>query len=255
MVRMGQKGYTHQEFVKLVELVNPTIKIIGKFINSSTKILVKCEHSEREIVAWQLLKQKKYCCNSAYHKQRVPAQLRSLSDRIEQYSPIFNKLLDFSNASLKSSQKLNNIKCNKHNIIFSQWFDALRQGIGCPQCGKEHKRNAGINMLKIARQQQLNLGHAKYISKSETKWLDSLNVPIRQHWLSDVKYNVDGYDPVSNTVYLYHGRFWHGCIETFDPEMIHPILKVKMKQLYEQTLEWESKIKNAGYQLIVQWGK
>ena len=110
-------------------------------------------------------------------------------------------------------------------------------------------------MLKVARQKQLELGSAKYVSKSETKWLDSLDVPVRQKWLEDVQYSVDGYDASTNTVYLYHGRFWHGCLETYDPDDIHPILKVKMKQLHKQTLSWEKKIKDAGYNLVVQWGK
>jgi hypothetical protein len=93
-------------------------------------------------------------------------------------------------------------------------------------------------MLDRARKQQLNLGKAKFVSKSETKWLDSLTVPVRQYWLRDVEYSVDGFDPSTNTVYLYHGKFWHGCPDTFDPEFIHPILKVKMKQLHLRNIQF-----------------
>ena len=107
----------------------------------------------------------------------------------------------------------------------------------------------------MARKKQLEMGNAKFVSKQETKWLDELGIDVRQHWLSDVKYSVDGFDKDTNTVYLYHGSFWHGCPETFDPEEVHPILKVKMKQLYEQTLNWENKIKQAGYNLVVKWEK
>lgn len=92
------------------------------------------------------------------------------------------------------------------------------------------------------------------MSKAETKWLDSLNVIGRQVFLEDIYYTVDGYDYDTNTVYLYHGRFWHGCPNTYDPEEQHPILKVKMKELYEKTIYYENKIKDAGYGLIVHWG-
>ena len=37
--------------------------------------------------------------------------------------------------------------------------------------------------------------------------------------------------------------------------IIPHLLKVKMKQLHKQTLSWEKKIKDAGYNLVVQWGK
>ena len=84
--------------------------------------------------------------------------------------------------------------------------------------------------------------------------LDELGVKDRQVWLKDVKYKVDGFDTETNTVYLYHGRFWHGCPETFDPEMIHPVVKLPMKDLYEKTMLYENKIKAAGYNLIVKWG-
>jgi hypothetical protein len=81
-----------------------------------------------------------------------------------------------------------------------------------------------------------------------------LEVPVRQKWLEDIKYSVDGFDPETNTVFLYHGKFWHGCIYTFDPELIHPILKVKMKDLYEKTMLIENQIKKAGYNLVTKWG-
>jgi hypothetical protein len=256
MVIMGQKGYTHKEFVKLVKEKNPLLTVVGNFVNTSTKILIRCQHSEREVVAWQLLKPRKHCCNKAYHAGRIPAQVKTIEDRKVELQTKFGDSLNCNNIQYNESRdKITNLKCVKHNKFFSQWVNSLNKKIGCPECGKENKRNAGIRMLDRARKQQLNLGKAKFVSKSETKWLDSLEVPVRQYWLRDVEYSVDGFDPSTNTVYLYHGKFWHGCPDTFDPEFIHPILKVKMKQLYEQTIIWEDKIKSAGYNLIVRWGK
>ena len=92
-----------------------------------------------------------------------------------------------------------------------------------------------------------------FVSHKERRWLDELGVAERQYWLEDVKYKVDGYDPVTNTVYLFHGKFWHGCPITYDPEMIHPVIKLPMKYLYEKTMLYESKIKDAGYNIIVKW--
>jgi len=71
----------------------------------------------------------------------------------------------------------------------------------------------------------------------------------------DVKCVVDGYDPKTNTVYLYHGSFWHGNPEKFPSNMIHPIRKdITMGELYQNTLLYEEKIKTAGYKLITHWG-
>jgi len=36
--------------------------------------------------------------------------------------------------------------------------------------------------------------------------------------------------------------------------MIHPVVKIPMKDLYEKTLMYEDKIRDAGYNLIIEWG-
>jgi hypothetical protein len=169
---------------------------------------------------------------------------------------IFGESIDVSSISfdIVDRAKIVGLVCKEHGI-FDQWMGSLLKNIGCPDCGLIRARPDRIKNAKAMRKRALDKGKAKYVSKSETKWLDSLDVPVRQKWLEDVQYSVDGYDASTNTVYLYHGRFWHGCLETYNPDDIHPILKVKMKQLHKQTLSWEKKIKDAGYNLVVQWGK
>ena len=250
---MKKTAYTQKEFIAKATLVNPNISITGEYIGVENKIEIECKHLGKNMVYAYTLLKPRYCCKQGYHSNRIPAMKKDLNTRKLEYSNIFGDKLDFSQSEIVS-QKLNNIICKKHNIIFGQWFSSLKKGIGCPQCGKENKKSAGIKMLSVARQKQLECGNAKFVSKVETNWLDTLNIPIRQYWLEDVKYNVDGFDPTTHTVYLYHGRFWHGCPKTYNPDEIHPILKVKMKQLYEQTISWENKIKKAGYNLITKWG-
>ena len=129
-------------------------------------------------------------------------------------------------------------------------FTGKKIGI-CPECNRE--RN--LEQLKYA----APIAWAKtkdgiFVSQPEKEWLNSLNVSKRQVWLENVKCKVDGFDSDTNTVYLYHGRFWHGCPHTYDPESIHPIIGVKMKDLYLRTLEYEQRIKDAGYNLVTKWG-
>lgn len=250
---MKKTAYSQEEFISKVSTINPNIVITGSYTGVENKIEIECSHLGKNMVyAYSLLKPR-HCCRKGYHANRIPAMKKDIETRKTEYSALFGNSLDFSQAVIKS-QKLDNIVCNKHKITFEQWFSSLKQRIGCPECGKENKKSAGIKMLAVARKKQLERGNAKFVSKAEAKWLNELNVPIRQHWLDDVKYCVDGFNPDTNTVYLYHGKFWHGCLQTYKPEEIHPILKVSMKQLNEQTLSWEEKIKEAGYNLIIKWG-
>jgi hypothetical protein len=252
---MKKSAYTFEEYVTKVKSVNPDIVVTGNYTGVENKIEISCKHQGSNMVyAYSLLKHRN-CCRKGYFENRTIPNKKDINNRKTEIIEIFANKIVTDNAVYNTDRdKILNLFCNKHQVVFDQWIGALRKGIGCPHCGKENKSVAGIKMLVLARKKQLELGNAKFISKQETKWLDELNVTNRQYWLEDVKYSVDGFDPITNTVYLYHGKFWHGCPETFNPDEIHPILKVKMKQLYKQTIEWENKIKQAGYNLITKWG-
>lgn len=243
---------SHEQFLKELEVKHPTIQLLEEYKNTDTKIRYKCSHGEHLNIPWRLLKMK-YCCRKGYYESGAmwestlitldEAKTRALRDRSN---------IDVSNCYFikqGSAKKLAGIICNIHNVEYSSY---ISQKIGlCPECNKE--RN--LAQLEIAGPLAwASQKSGSFVSKKESEWLDSLGVKIRQYWLEDVKYKVDGYDPNTKTVYLYHGRFWHGCPDTYDPYMIHPIVKIPMKDLYEKTMHYEEKIKNAGYTLIVKWG-
>jgi len=97
------------------------------------------------------------------------------------------------------------------------------------------------------------------ISKEESKWLDSLGIlnEHRQYSIvgaSGKKYNVDGFDPYTNTVYEYNGSFWHGNPDYYDKDVTHPIISgVTHGDLYEKTLIRQNDITDAGYNLVAKW--
>jgi len=253
---MKKSAYTHKEFVDKVKSVNPDISVIGNYAGVEKKIEIKCNHSgSNSVYAYTLLKPRN-CCRKAYHENRVPTLKKGIDDRKIEIKKIFGESLDVDNISfdIVDRAKIIGLVCKEHGI-FDQWMGSLLKNIGCPHCTLIRAGPDRIKNAAAMRKRALDKGKARFVSTSETKWLDSLGIPVRQKWLNDVKYSVDGYDPFTITVYLYHGRFWHGCLETYNPDDIHPILKVKMKQLNEQTLSWEKKIKDAGYNLVVQWSK
>lgn len=252
---MKKGSYSQIDFVNLVKEANPDIEVIGQFAGVEKKITIACSHSgQTDVYAYRLLKPNKHCCKKGYYDSKK-GKGKSLQERIDMYKEIAPEFISFDECFLHEHQKLHNLYCSVHNLHFSQWFNSLRLGLACPECGKEKLRTSGKTNIVAARQAQFEKGSAKFVSRAETEWLNELNIPVRQYWLTDLKYSVDGFDPSTNTVYLYHGKFWHGCPDSYDPEMIHPILKVKMKELYKKTMHWENKIKAAGYNLVTEWGK
>ncbi|XP_060868772.1 uncharacterized protein LOC132943701 [Metopolophium dirhodum] len=64
---------------------------------------------------------------------------------------------------------------------------------------------------------------------------------------------VDGYDETEKKVYQYHGCFWHGCPECFNPNDINPVNNNTMTDLYNDTIRRTINLKQKGYQVEEMW--
>lgn len=250
--------YTKEEFIKKVSDTNTNIEVfVEDYKGVDARYKYKCQHGISELYGWQLIK-RKHCCKKGYWDSKIKSDETATEEFIAKSKKIWKEgIIDYSKCKSKAdaANKGHKVKlrCIMHDVWFTQHVGAHLDGrFGCLQCKSEQRSN----ITKDLHNKGILGGKSwRSISKGETEWLDSLNVPVRQYRLPDVDYyNVDGYDPNTNTVYLYHGRFWHGCPETFNPEETHPVVGIKMKDLYEKTLFYENKVKEAGYNLVVKWG-
>lgn len=91
------------------------------------------------------------------------------------------------------------------------------------------------------------------------RWLKSLGKNIRhaenggEFKIPNTRYRADGYDPNTNTVYEFHGTYWHGHPKFHKPEDIHPVSGHTFGDLYQKTLMRENLIRSLGYNLVVMW--
>jgi len=100
-------------------------------------------------------------------------------------------------------------------------------------------------------------------SKAQIKWVKQIeniaNIKI-QHALSDIGEfyipnigKVDGYCEATNTVYEYHGDFWHGNPDIYHPNDVNKMSHKTFGELYQKTLDRDNKIRLMGYNLIIKW--
>lgn len=64
---------------------------------------------------------------------------------------------------------------------------------------------------------------------------------------------VDGYCKKTNTVYEFHGDYWHGNPKIYPSNELHPILGCTYSELYRRTLERDNLIRSMGYNLVTMW--
>lgn len=112
----------------------------------------------------------------------------------------------------------------------------IKNGINCPACSP-----VGYSQAAIV-------------------WLNSLNDKNIQHAenggefrIPGTYYRADGYNPITNTIYEFHGTFWHGDPRVYDPDEYNSVTKCKFGELYQKTLKKEAAIKELGFNLIVIW--
>jgi len=63
----------------------------------------------------------------------------------------------------------------------------------------------------------------------------------------------DGFCQKTNTVYEFHGDYWHGNPRKYDPEHVNKSNKQQFGDLYDNTLEREAIIVSLGYNLVTIW--
>lgn len=139
---------------------------------------------------------------------------------------------DYSETTYKSDQKDRKvfIICRKHGKFLQQATNHL-SGANCPKC-------AGI------------------ISKVEKEWLDTIKVPERQKRISlggRKSSTVDGFDPATNTVYQFHGDYWHGNPDVFPGHTMNKLAKKTHKELYDRTIARDEQLRALGYNVVVMW--
>ena len=159
----------------------------------------------------------------------------NVNDFIKRAHEIHDNKYNYSLISvIKNNLMKINIICRFHKkeFIFKQSVSNHLRGHGCPKC--THR-----------------------ISKNEFKWLNLLNIKQENRQISlpglSNYIKVDGYDPDTNTVYEFYGDYWHGNLNKFAANDLHPVRKKTFGEVYKNTLKKENSIKKAGYNLVSIW--
>lgn len=146
---------------------------------------------------------------------------------------------DYSVSNYKGTKRKIEIICPKHGKFTALAGNHLFRKSGCIRCAVELRTP--------------NCRH--FISKVETKWLDSLNIKYRNVFikLGDKRINVDGFDSRTNTIYEFYGDYWHGNPKKFNANDINQNIGITFGELYLRTIERENALKQLGYNIVSIW--
>jgi len=224
-----------RSFLTTKEIVNLCIKTHGKkydyslvdYKNSKTKIKIKCNSCLNifEQLPYNHYGSKNGCPTCYSVKSRKIQQL-SFDDFVKKSRSVHKNKYDYSLVDYVNNRTKVQIKCNSCDNIFSQRPMQHMIGTGCPKCW-----------------------HESYISKPEIEFLDFLKIKSRQQCIGECV--VDGIS--NNIIYEFLGDYWHGNLNTFDPQKINEILKISFSTLNRKTVRRFKWLSNQGYKIKYIW--
>lgn len=224
-------SYTQQDFLYHAEKIHGDRFDYSEaeYTGSHNKIKIICkEHGSFYQLAYNHLAGQ-IGCQKCHSNDRSKWQTKENEKFKEEAIKVHNGLYCYDRTKYIHSKRKVIITCKKHGD-FQQTPNCHLKGNGCPRC-------------------------IKRISYPCDRWLDSFNNYriIREYHISKTRFTVDGFDPETNTIYLFHGDFWHGNPKKYAAEKINPRTKTSFGELYENTIKMENKLKQLGYNLNVIW--
>lgn len=158
---------------------------------------------------------------------------------IEKARQLYDKN-NYDNTQYINSVTKVNIVCLEHGVFSQNPMNHLYGYEGCSKCWKK-----------------------KQHSKQQILWLDfisKLHNNKIQHAENDgefiipnTRYKADGYCSETNTIYEFHGDYWHGNPKKYRCDEYNKTTHCCFGELYQKTIKKEENIKTCGFNLIICW--
>ena len=206
------------------------------YINAATKLIVICNtHGEFTITPNNHLRGKG--CPGCGIEHCIKLKLKPFEEYYTEFIKLYGNKYDYSSVIWKGASTRITVVCNKHGE-FNIFPFLHRNGKECPKCSNNYS-NISIHWLEY-----MTIKYSVDIQHAENKG---------EYIIPDTRYKADGYAKSINTIFEFHGDFWHGNPKLYDKHQINPRLRETYGELYEKTIKKSTLIKNRGYNLIEIW--
>ena len=179
-----------------------------------------------------------YCTNRKidYHKSLEYI----FPDIAKQFHPTKNNDLKPSNITSSGSDKKCWWICEK-NHEYEQKVNSKKKGSGCPKCDSS-KQFSKISMLWL-----------NYIACKTNQYIQHALSDEGEYRIPETNYKADGYCKETNTIYEFHGDYWHGNPKKFEFDVMNLTVNLTFGELYEKTQQKKDMLIKLGYNYIDVW--
>ena len=227
-----------REFVSKANKIHQNIYDYSKSVyqDSVSKVNVICKtHGEFSISPNNHLRGKG-CPDCGIESSRL-AKLKDFDEYQPEFIKIYGDKYDYSSVVWEGGSKPITVICKKHGEFHILPY-LHKVGKECQKCSNQH---SGISMewlLFMEKRYLTEIQHARNLG---------------EYVIPATRFKADGYIKSSNTIFEFHGDFWHGNPELYDENEMNPRVGITYGELYEQTLSKSKIILAKGYTLIEIW--
>lgn len=190
---IGQNRLTHAVAEEILAQISPTIRMIGKYFNSKTKIACTClECGHKWSTVWITLKSGSGCPECAIEKLRLTTD--EVKERLQRMCPTIRIIGEYSGVFDSLA-----VECALCGHKWKTKWTYLCKGRSCPCCGDNFKSESEVREII----ERLTKSKFPKAHPSEVPWLHGLHL--------------DGYDSVNKRAFEYDGPqhkeivpHWHG---------------------------------------------
>lgn len=236
-LKMTQEEFIDRATEKYGDLYDYSL-VEYKNIDTSIKIICK-SHGIFEQTPWVYLKSTYGCLECA----RVLGGLnrrKTTEEFIIRARNAHKNKYDYSKTIYELAKSLVTIICKTHGE-FQQVAGSHLSGTGCPMCRPVNYSKASLQWL-----QYIEFSSGQYIQHAENGG---------EYQIPGTRLKLDGYCKDTNTVYEFHGDYWHGNPKVFNPNILNRTCGVTMGDLYRDTLSKKKLIQEKGFQYVEIWEK
>lgn len=212
------------------------------YINANTKILITCKlHGDfnqkpnNHLTGYGCIKCR---YDKSGNSQRLTTKIFIERSKLIHKDETGNCLYNYDDVIYKNSHTDVIINCKLHGD-FNQRPHNHINGSGCFRCSSKNYSKKSLKWLDfISKFYNIHIQHASNIGEFK---------------ITTTNLKADGYCKETNTIYEFHGDYWHGNPKIYNNCIINNTTHCTFGELYEKTLTKENKIRELGYNLVIMW--
>ena len=193
----------------------------SEYFSGKSKIRFLCPNGHHSSMCWYSFRKGTRCKECAHTRKRTAEEIKKA---------VLSRGYIFVSTGSSNKKRYIVCICPKGHEQKVLWCNFIK-GQGCRICSRGN------------------------VSRISQKWLDSLGIPkeFREYRIKELGLRVDGFDPVTNTVYEFLGDYWHGNPKIFSPEEINRVNKRTFGELHKEWLSRKKLLVEKGFKVKYIW--